>query len=305
MKPKTANLKLIDFDEPRLKVAGSSCALKVVSVPIEHIKFKYEQEHDSVALEELAESISEYGIMHPVSLRRTDSEDKQEYEIISGIRRVRAARLAGVSVIPAIIYEISADDFAIMSLLERLRRENLHFIEEAEMYYLLMMEYGMTQEELAYRVGKSQSTIANKIRLLKLPPLVKKIIQEHDLSERHARALLRIRDEQLQLRALKTVCSKNFNVSKTEQLVGKLLERKISPSHEARFSALEAELSGDPYQIMMCEIKAFINDLRKDVDGLRRAGIITKAAQFDRDEYLEFIVRIPKAENGMKKRAQG
>lgn len=189
-----------------------------------------------------------------------------------------------------------------MSLLENLQREDLHFIEEAEAYYCLMMEHGITQDDLAYRLGKSQSTIANKIRLLKLPPLVKRIISDNGLSERHARALLKISDEQLQLRTLRTVCGKRLNVSKTEQLVSKILEKKLSGSKEEEYAAIETELANDSYQIMICEIKSFINDLRKNVDGLKRAGVVVKAAQFDREDYFEFIVRIPKAENGMKRR---
>ena len=327
MDSRSAAARIIDFREQRFKlseIAGAdtlrSCGrkekkrigndldasgsgMKVIAVPIECIAIRYERECEEETLAELAASISEYGVMHPISLRYIKGEDKPVYELISGARRLKAAELAGLTVIPAVVYDINENHYAVMSIIESLRSNSLHFIEEAEAYYFLMMEHGITQEELAYRIGKSQSTIANKIRLLKLPPPVKKIIREYDLSERHARALLKVRDEQLQLRALKTVCCKGFNVSKTEQLVGKLLERNIMPAKEDEFAALEAELSGDPYQIMIYEIKSFINGLKKDVEGLRRAGVITKAAQFDKEEYLEFVVRIPKAENGMKKRA--
>ncbi len=296
--------KIINFERQKgaLQVKEPNSPLNIVTVPVEAVVVKREKGFDSTALMDLSESIREYGVMQPISVRRLGKGSKGEttYELIAGARRLNAAKMAGLRVIPAVIYDVDENDSAVMSLIDSLQSDSLHFIEEAEAYYFLMMEHGITQEELAYRVGKSQSTIANKIRLLKLPPLVKRIIHDYDLSERHARALLRIRDEQLQLRALKTICCKCFNVSKTEQLVAKLLERQIEAPGEDQFSALEAELSGDSYQVMLCEIKTFINDLRKDVDGLRRAGVITKAVQFDKEDYLEFVVRIPKAENGMK-----
>lgn len=280
-----------------VKNGGYHFSSNVAAVPVSLIKMKQEKICDPVSLAELADSIREYGVLQPISVRVAGPG----YELIAGARRLQAAKLVGLTVIPAMIYNINENDSAVMSLLENLQRENLHFIEEAEAYYCLMIEHGITQEDLAYRLGKSQSTIANKIRLLKLPPLVKRIISESGLSERHARALLRINDEQLQLRTLKTICSKNFNVSKTEQLISRILEKKVSSVREEDYDAVETEMINDSYQRMLYEIKSFISDLRKNVEGLKKAGVIVKAAQFDKDEYLEFVVRIPKNENGMKK----
>ena len=283
-----------------VKSGGYHFSSNVAAVPVSLIEMKREKACDPLSLAELADSIREYGVLQPISVRIAGTG----YELIAGARRLQAAKLAGLTVIPAMIYNINENDSAVMSLLENLQRENLHFIEEAEAYYCLMMEHGITQEDLAYRLGKSQSTIANKIRLLKLPPLVKKIISESGLSERHARALLRINDEQLQLRTLKTICSKNFNVSKTEQLVSRILERKVSSVREEEYDAVESEMANDSYQLMIYEIKSFVSDLRKNVESLKKAGVIAKAAQFDKEEYLEFVVRIPKNENGMKKQAR-
>lgn len=281
----------------RVKNGEDPLYSKVAAVPVNQICVRHERAYDPAPLSELADSIREYGVLQPVSVRATGSG----YELIAGARRLQAAKLAGLTVIPAVIYNINEHDSAVMSLLENLQRDNLHFIEEAEAYYCLMMEHGIKQEDLAGRLGKSQSTIANKIRLLKLPPMVKKIIRECGLSERHARSLLRISDEQLQLRTLRTICNKNFNVSKTEQLVNKLLEKKVAPGHEEEYDAIETEIENDSYRIMLYEIKSFVGGLRKDVDNLKKAGVVAKAAQFDKEEYLEFVVRIPKQENGMKK----
>lgn len=284
----------------RVKSGSGYFSSNVAAVPVSLIELRHEKSYDSVSLAELADSIREYGVLQPISVRISGAN----YELIAGARRLQAAKMAGLTVIPAMIYNINENDSAVMGLLENLQRENLHFIEEAEAYYCLMMEHGITQEDLAYRLGKSQSTIANKIRLLKLPPLVKRIISDNGLSERHARTLLRISDEQLQLRTLKTVCSKNFNVSKTEQLVNRILEKKVSPVREEDYDAVESEMVNDSYQLMICEIKSFVSDLRKNVESLKKAGVIAKAAQFDKDDYLEFVVRIPKNENGIKKQKQ-
>lgn len=292
--------KIIEFDEKRLLAQGK----KITEIPIDLIIIKHDRKYTADSVEELARSVREYGVLSPVKVREIDVGERSIYEIISGQRRLRAAVLSGLRTIPAIVCDITEHDSAVMGMMDDLADSDVHFIEEAEAYYCLMMEHGITQEELAYRMGKSQSTIANKIRLLKLPPRVKRIIAENNLSERHSRSLLRIGDEQLQLRALKTICNKKLNVSKTEMFVSKLLEKQVSASREDQFAAVEAEIAGDSYQVMMCEIRSFINDLKKEVDGLRRAGVITKAAQFDRDDYLEFVVRIPKAENGIKKRME-
>lgn len=150
-------------------------------------------------MEELCNSIKEYGVIQPINVRRTASKN---YELVSGERRLRASMMAGLKEIPAIIIEVNEDDLAIMALIENLQREDLGYMEEAEGYKNLINEHGLTQEELAQKIGKSQSTIANKIRLLKLSPMVKKILADNKLTERHARALLRLHDEQLQLKVL-------------------------------------------------------------------------------------------------------
>jgi ParB family chromosome partitioning protein len=165
-------------------------------------------------------------------------------------------------------------------------------MEEAEGYNNLISEHGFTQEELAQKIGKSQSTIANKIRLLKLPPLVKKILSDNNLTERHARALLKLHDEQLQLKVLKRVSEKGMNVKKTEELVEKAIERYSKSPEEQRENAPEKKFTK-----AIRDIRIFVNTIRQAIDLMKKSGVNAKAAQLDRGEYLEFIIRIPKKGN--------
>ena len=159
-------------------------------------------------------------------------------------------------------------------------------MEEAESYYHLINEHGFTQEELAQKIGKSQSTIANKIRLLRLSPMVKKILADNNLTERHARALLKLHDEQMQLKVLKIVCERGLNVKKTEELVEKAIERLTRKK--------EAKPSDKKFTKSIKDVRIFINTVKQALELIRKAGVNARAAQFDRGDYLEFIIRLPK-----------
>jgi len=198
---------------------------KITYIPLDKIRpnpYQPRRNFEYSALEELCNSIKEYGVIQPINVRKTPGN---QYELVAGERRLRASIMAGLKEIPAIIIDVNEDDLAIMALIENLQREDLGYLEEAEGYQNLIREHGLTQEELAQKIGKSQSTIANKIRLLKLPPMVKKMLSDHQLTERHARALLKLHDEQIQLKVLKKVCEKELNV-KTES--GSLVQSRIS-----------------------------------------------------------------------------
>ena len=151
------------------------------------------------SIEELARSIARYGLIQPIVVRRINAT---HYELIAGERRLRASKRAGLSEIDAIIQRVGEQDSAVMALIENLQRENLHFFDEAEAYRNLLLEHGMTQEDLARKIGKNQSTVANKLRILKLTPAVKAAIMANRLTERHARTLLRIQDPRLQLQLI-------------------------------------------------------------------------------------------------------
>jgi ParB family chromosome partitioning protein len=210
-----------------------------------------------------------------------------KYELVAGERRLRAAVMAGLKEIPAIVININDNDSAVLALIENLQREDLNYLEEAEGYSNLINEHGLTQEELAQKIGKSQSTVANKIRLLRLPPLVKKILSDNNLTERHARALLKLHDEQLQLKVLKIVCEKGLNVKKTEELIERVIDKYLG---KGRDKPAEKKLSKT-----IKDIRIFVNTIRQAIELMRKSGVNAKAAQFDRGEYIEFIVRVPKA----------
>jgi len=265
---------------------------KITYIPIENIRpnpYQPRRNFEQSALEDLCNSIKEYGVIQPINVRKTPSN---YYELVSGERRLRASIMAGLKEIPAIIIDVNEDDLAIMALIENLQREDLGYMEEAEGYRNLIKDHGLTQEELAQKIGKSQSTIANKIRLLRLPPMVKKILADHNLTERHARALLKLHDEQLQLKVLQKVCEKDLNVKKTEELVQKVLDKYANP---------KVQESGKKLTRSIKDIRIFVNTIKQAIDMMKKSGVNAKAAQIDRGEFVEFIVRIPKKDNAMKK----
>jgi ParB family chromosome partitioning protein len=238
------------------------------------------------ALDELCESIKQYGVIQPINVRKISSTT---YELVAGERRLRASKMAELKEIPAIIVNIDDNGSAVIALIENLQREDLSYMEEAEGYHHLIEDHGFTQEELAQKIGKSQSTIANKIRLLKLPPLVKKILSDNNLTERHARCLLKLHDEQLQLKVLKHVCEKGLNVKKTEELVERAIERYTKGAKDPG--------SGKKITKAIRDIRIFVNTIRQAIDLMKKSGVNAKAAQIDRGEYIEFVVRVPKKVN--------
>lgn len=242
------------------------------------------------ALENLCESIRMYGVMQPITVREIS---ESSYELVAGERRLRASRMAGLTTMPVIIVQINDGDSAIMALIENIQRENLGYMEEAEAYNNLLASSSITQDELATKLGKSQSTIANKLRLLKLTQPVKKKLAENALTERHARALLKISDESLQLKVLDLVCEKGLNVKKTEDLVEKVYDKYVGGMRKKE--ALERKVSNVANVVK--DVKVFVNTIRQSIEVMRASGVNARAAQFDRGEYIEFIVRVPKQQN--------
>ncbi|MBE7066995.1 MAG: ParB/RepB/Spo0J family partition protein [Ruminococcaceae bacterium] len=278
----------------------------IVEIPIERIRanpLQPRKEFAKTSLYDLANSIKQHGVLQPITVRCM-GEMIPTYELVSGERRLRAAKIAGLTTIPAIIYNISENDSAIFALVENLQRENLSFIEEAEGYLCLIMEYGLTQEEIARKVGKSQSAIANKIRLLKLPPMIKKIICSYGLSERHARALLKVQDEKLQLKIIKTVCDMRYSVQETEKYINEMLiKNAIDLENQAESQNNQKTVISEKKskQSILKDIKLFVGKIRELITDVKKDGVEIKAAQFDRGEFFEFVVRIPKKENGLTK----
>ncbi|NLM73481.1 MAG: nucleoid occlusion protein [Clostridiaceae bacterium] len=265
---------------------------KITMIPIDLIRpnpYQPRRKFDQATMDELCKSIQQYGVIQPINVRKISNT---HYELVAGERRLRATAMTGQKEIPAIIVDVGEDDSAVMALIENLQREDLGYMEEAEGYRNLIKEHGLTQEELAQKIGKSQSTIANKIRLLRLSPMVKKILADNNLTERHARALLKLDDEQLQLKILQKVCEKGLNVRKTEELVQRALEKYCNPS--------KPEDSKKRITKSIKDIRIFVNTIRQAIDTMKKSGVNARAAQIDRGEYLEFIVRIPKREDLQK-----
>ena len=223
--------------ESRLKIArqeNKNNSKNITYLPIDCIRpnpYQPRKQFNKIPMEELCESIKEYGVIQPISVRKISNN---MYELVAGERRLRASTMAGLKEIPAIIVDVNDNESAVLALIEKSSKEDLNYMEEAEGYNNLINDHGFTQEELAQKIGKSQSTIANKIRLLKLPPLVKKILFDNNLTERHARALLKLHDEQLQLKVLKHVCEKGLNVKKTEDLVERAIEKYTKRQNEKK-----------------------------------------------------------------------
>jgi ParB family chromosome partitioning protein len=206
--------------------------LVVMQIPVDRIApnpYQPRKEFSKNALEELSASIKQYGVLQPINVRNIGDN---LYELISGERRLRASKLAGIKEIPAIVIEVVEQDSAALALIENLQREDLNFMEEAEGYFNLINDHGITQEELAQRVGKKQSTIANKLRLLKLPKAITLVILENGLTERHARALLKLPDEAMQNKALKVILNRQLNVKKTEEMIEKMLNEAAAAGQD-------------------------------------------------------------------------
>ncbi|MEG0180303.1 MAG: nucleoid occlusion protein [Terrisporobacter sp.] len=232
------------------------------------------------SLEELSKSIKEYGVLQPITVR----EIGEEYELVAGERRLRAAKLAQLETIPAIINNMSDQHSAVLALLENLQREDLNFIEESLGYENLIKEHGFTQQQLAEKLGKNQSTIANKLRILKLPNSVKEYLVENGLTERHARALLKLPNEELMMEIVDKVVKLELTVKRTEKLINDTLE------------TLKAEEEPEKKQNIKCSmgIKIYLNTLKQAYDAILTTGIEAKYNEIDKGDYMEVVVKIPK-----------
>ncbi len=253
------------------------------SIPVDSIKRNPNQPRrifDEAALFELAESIRSCGVIQPLNVRKINDDT---YELISGERRLKASKLIGLKTVPAIIMNIEEEKSAVIALIENLQRENLSFFEEALAYEQLIVNFSLTQDELAFKLGKSQSAIANKLRLLKLSDDIKAKVVEHKLTERHCRALLRISSEILQLKALKTIIEKNLNVTDSEKYIDELLiGAKKDTIREKRVIPLFKDL------------RIFTNTVNQAVEIMKKAGIDTKTKKNETDDFIEYRIIIDK-----------
>lgn len=228
------------------------------------------------ALQELAESIAAHGLLQPLIVLK----EGEHYRLIAGERRLRACKMAGLTAVPCILTEKEPEEAAKLSLIENIQREDLSFFEEAAAYRKLMEQYGLTQAQIAREMNKDPSTVANKLRLLKLPLCAQLLIRQSGLTERHARALLRISDAEQTMEILEQIIEKALNVKETEEYIDRILTKKKKQPPKKR---------GTIKDIRLC-----INTLNHTVATLKRAGIKPQTEIIDRERLVEYIVRIPK-----------
>lgn len=252
----------------------------LTELPLEDIapnKSQPRQYFDDASLEELKNSILEFGLLQPVTVRKVSGG----YELIAGERRFRASQLAGLPTIPAIIVQSDEKKSAILSLLENLQREDLTFFEVAQSYERLIREQGMTQLEVAEKIGKSQSSVANKLRLLRLSPIIRKFIRDYDLSERHARALLRLKSEAQQLEVVKQICLHSMTVSQTEELISSMLDPPKKPP-------VKPSIKGSN------NLSFFKNTVKKAIDIMKKGGVEAQMQEEDFEWGTEYRIRVKK-----------
>lgn len=235
---------------------------------------------DPEAINQLAESIRLYGVLNPLTVRRKSGG----FELIAGERRLRAARAAGLTEVPCIIMTADEQDSSAIALVENLQRRDLDFFEEAYGYRQLIELYGLTQEEAARRVGKTQSAVANKLRLLKLSPKNMDMIREAELTERHARALLRIQDEEERLLATQYIIEHELNVSRTEQYIDKLLtEQQLAAPAKGRL------------RMMLKDVRLFLNTIDRAVGTMQSCGVRADVQREENENGLLLTISIPHA----------
>lgn len=263
---------------------------EVARIPIDAIRpnpYQPRRVFAQDALEELCASIKQYGLLQPISVRKLGSDS---FELIAGERRLRACRMAGMKFIDAIIFSTYEQDSAVIAMMENLQRENLHYMEEAEGYQNLIRDHGLSQDELARRLGKNQSTIANKMRILKLPMAVKRMLLQYNLTERHARALLRLHDEEMQMHVIQIIVQQNLNVKATEDLVERTISRMygIEKEEEEQSRTRPSKISG-----FVRDTRLFVNSLRTVVQQMTDAGLNPKLESRDKEEGMEIKIWIP------------
>lgn len=260
---------------------------EVRSVLIESIqanRFQPRKTFHDESLEELAASIREFGVLQPLLVRPLE----EGFELVAGERRLRASKLAGLAEVPVISREIGDKEVAEMAMIENLQREDLHFLEEAEGFQQLIVQFGFTQEELAKRVGKSQSTLANKLRLLKLEPQVRQRLQEERLSERHARALLKLESPEEQEEVLAAVCAEQLNVRQTEELIA-CRQQSPEQGNEKSKKKERKRLTG-----VIRDVRIFLNTIQQVADTMKQNGLAVQMQQRQEEDDIIVELRIPK-----------
>ena len=239
---------------------------------------------DEEELRELSESIRSYGILNPLTVRLRCGK----YELVAGERRLREAKLAGLKEVPCLLVDVDMQDAGLLALVENLQRKDLDFLEEAEGLQRLIRMFGMSQEEAARRIGKSQSAVANKLRLLKLPPDVLDALRQNGLSERHGRALLRLPDGESQRAALAVILENHMTVAAADAYIDALL----SPPEE---TPPPPEKKERRRTFVLKDVRLFLNTVSRSIDLMKQGGIDAGMKREETEDALILTISIPKS----------
>ena len=259
---------------------GEFLSSRVRYIPINAVRPNPQQPRrsfDETALRELADSISAYGILQPLTVRDRGGV----YELVAGERRLRAARIAGLREVPCLIAEVGEEDAALLALIENLQRRDLDYMEEAAAIARLIRRYGLSQQQAAEKLGKSQPTIANKLRLLRLSAPVIDCLRQYGLTERHARTLLRLTDPEQQLAAARHIGKRGLNVAQTEQYIDRLTaENRTEPPRRRPTYVIK-------------DVRLFLNSVERGVRLMQSAGVGAEVGRRDTEEEILLTIHIP------------
>ena len=275
-------MPVFDFIRNSDGAKGSKRLVEVNVASIHPNPYQPRATFDEESIAELAQSIQQAGLLQPLLVRKVDDG----YELVAGERRLRAVTSLGMEKVACIVQQdIEDESSAMMALIENLQREDLHYLEEAQCYQKLLETYGLTQEELANRLGKSQSSIANKLRLLKLSDEVKAAMTEKRLSERHARALLKLTDDKQRLDAVERIAEKGLSVKETEQMVEKTLNKAYDEKQDG------AKPRPKLMRIVR-DYRLFMNTINQAVNQLRESGMTVEVEQSDRADGVDIKISV-------------
>ncbi len=269
----------------KLQRKGEFLSTRVQYIPLGRIRPNPQQPRhsfDEEGLAELAASIRSCGILQPLTVRRAG----EGYELVAGERRLRAARIAGLREVPCLVAQVGEEDSALLALMENLQRRDLDCWEEAQAIARLISRYGLSQEEAARRLGRAQPTVANKLRLLRLPEDVRALLRENGLTERHARALLRLQDPEVQRRAAGDIVRRGMNVAQAEAYVEKLLQSAHVTPPRGRSTYI------------IKDVRLFLNSVDRGLHLMRQAGVDAGWDRQDTDREILLTIRIPKRASG-------
>ena len=254
---------------------------RVRYIPINDIRPNPQQPRrrfDQDGLRELSESIATYGILQPLTVRAQNGG----YELVAGERRWRAARMAGLRQVPCLLARVDEEDAALLALIENLQRRDLDYMEEASAIARLLRRYGLSQQQAAEKLGRSQSAVANKLRLLRLEEPVVDALRRYGLTERHARALLRLEDGEQRLAAAEHMGKRGMNVAAAEAYIEQLIARSQTTPPKRRST------------YVIKDVRLFLNSVERGIRLMRGAGVGAKVARQDTEEEICLTVRIPK-----------